>query len=58
MEDDVKVPQRSKDLQMYCVGWDFKKAAFVNDKKWRRLQLSRFLRDYPQFRTNPSKVLE
>ena len=58
MEQKDVPPLFSDATQGYCVSLNFEKTPGCSDRKWRRNQVIRFLAQYTQFRSKPSKVLE
>ena len=45
-------------LHNYCVSWNSNKKTGCSDRKWRRIQVARFLAEYPEFSRKPSIVLK
>ena len=58
MEDEKEDHFCSCPLHNYCVSWNPDKKVGCSDKKWRRIQLTRFLAEYPECKSKPSKVLK
>ena len=45
-------------MHNYCVSWNSNKEAGCSDNKWRRIQIRRFLADYPGCSSKHSKVFK
>ena len=43
--------------QDYCVMWNYRRRSGCSNMEWRRIQVKRFLSQYTEFRSKPSKVL-
>ena len=58
MEDEKQIHCCSFVLHNYSVTWASNKKSDCSDNKWKRIQLARFLAEYPEYTSKPSKVLK
>ena len=58
MDQKEEGPLCSIPMHDYCVMWNYMKMSGCSDRKWRRIQVKRFLSQYTEFRSKPSKVLD
>ena len=58
MDKKEERPLCSNPIQDYCVMWDYMKMSGCSDKKWTCIQVKRFLSQYKEFSSKPSKVLD
>ena len=57
MEEKIMNVTNLSSLEDYTLYWNFQKPKGCSSRKWRRDQISRFLKSYPEYQRKPKQVL-